>query len=147
MVDLALGLDPRIKRIKQEEKEAREAKKKAKNPAADNKAKLEEEKKIAEEAAKKQEELDQARRSPRRYLVALLICPHRRRSHAQKRRKPRLLLPMLPRRPGDSSGRTEPQRHNTLHTLLHPICCMLRCFVALRMYLSPRASHYYGFPH
>lgn len=61
LVDLTLGLDPRIKRIKQEEKEAREAKKKAKNPAADNKAKLEEEKKLAEEEAKKQEELDLVR--------------------------------------------------------------------------------------
>jgi len=63
LVDLALGLDPRIKRIKQEEKEAREAKKKAKNPVADNKAKLEEEKKKAEEEAKKKEEEDKIARA------------------------------------------------------------------------------------
>lgn len=88
LVDLALSLDPRIKRIKQEEKEAREAKKKAKNPAADNKAKLEEEKKKAEEEAKKQEELDVVRRSPRRRLVTLFIFPNHRRSPAQRRRKP-----------------------------------------------------------
>ncbi|KAF7975940.1 hypothetical protein HWV62_45466 [Athelia sp. TMB] len=63
LVDLTLGLDPRIKRIKQEEKEAREAKKKAKNPAVDNKAKLEEEKKKAEEDAKKKEEEDKIARA------------------------------------------------------------------------------------
>ncbi|EGN92152.1 hypothetical protein SERLA73DRAFT_147596 [Serpula lacrymans var. lacrymans S7.3] len=58
IVDLTLGLDPRIKRIKQEEKEAREAKKKNKNglTPANQKAKAEEEKRKAEEEAKKKEE-------------------------------------------------------------------------------------------
>lgn len=61
IVDLCLGLDPRIKRIKQEEKDAREAKKKAKAPAQSTKAKEEEEKKKAEEDAKKKEEEEAVR--------------------------------------------------------------------------------------
>jgi DnaJ family protein C protein 2 len=58
IVDLCLGLDPRIKRIKQEEKDTREAKKKAKTggPAQSQKALEEEAKKKAEEEAKKKEE-------------------------------------------------------------------------------------------
>ncbi|KAF9242273.1 hypothetical protein BU15DRAFT_72809 [Melanogaster broomeanus] len=60
LVDLTLSLDPRIKRIKQEEKEAREAKKKNKggNTAAEAKAKVEEEKRKAEEEAKQKEEAE-----------------------------------------------------------------------------------------
>lgn len=145
LVDLTLGLDPRIKRIKQEEKEAREAKKKAKNPVADNKAKLEEEKKKAEEEAKKQEELDQVRRSPCCCLATLLIHFNHRRSNAQKRRKPRQLLPMLLRRPDDSNEprRIELQMHNPLHSLIHDLfSACLDVFVAIRMYLSPRASDF-----
>ncbi|KAF8900155.1 DnaJ domain-containing protein [Gymnopilus junonius] len=59
LVDMALGLDPRIKRIKQQEKEAREAKKKGVTPGAPakkTKQQEEEEKKKAEEEAKKREE-------------------------------------------------------------------------------------------
>lgn len=59
LVDLALSVDPRIKRIKEEEKAARAAKKGAKagGPSpAEVKAKAEEEKKKAEEEAKKKEE-------------------------------------------------------------------------------------------
>ncbi|KAI0313418.1 DnaJ domain-containing protein, partial [Amylostereum chailletii] len=56
IVDLALGLDPRIKRIKQEEKEAREAKRKNKGPQVTTAAQVEEEKRKAEEEAKKKEE-------------------------------------------------------------------------------------------
>ncbi|PPQ83401.1 hypothetical protein CVT25_003848 [Psilocybe cyanescens] len=66
LVDMALGLDPRIKRIKQQEKEAREAKKKAANPAAvvkKTKQQEEEEKKKAELAAKEQEEADKVARA------------------------------------------------------------------------------------
>jgi len=66
IVDLALSLDPRIKRIKQEEKEAREAKKKSKGgPAAVNGAKPdpEEEKRKAEEEAKRKEEEEKAARA------------------------------------------------------------------------------------
>jgi DnaJ family protein C protein 2 len=57
LVDLTLSADPRIKRIKQEEKDAREAKKKTKGGVpANQKVKQEEEKKKAEEDAKKKEE-------------------------------------------------------------------------------------------
>lgn len=55
IVDDALSIDPRIKRIKAEEKAAREAKKNIKTPA-NAKAKAEEEKKAKEEAAKLKEE-------------------------------------------------------------------------------------------
>ncbi|OJT02284.1 Zuotin [Trametes pubescens] len=58
IVDTALGVDPRIKRIRQEEKEAREAKKKGKSQVngQDAKLKAEEEKRKAEEEAKRKEE-------------------------------------------------------------------------------------------
>ena len=59
IVDLALGVDPRIKRIKQEEKAAREAKKKGKGGAVNGLSKKqqeEEEKKRKEEEAKQKEE-------------------------------------------------------------------------------------------
>ncbi|KAI0042957.1 DnaJ-domain-containing protein [Auriscalpium vulgare] len=58
IVDLALSVDPRIKRIKQEEKEARDAKKKGKSSSGPSKAELEEQKKRAEEEAKQKEEAD-----------------------------------------------------------------------------------------
>ncbi|KAF5347128.1 hypothetical protein D9756_010962 [Leucocoprinus leucothites] len=61
LVDLTLGLDPRIKRIKQEEKEAREAKKRGSTPGGTvkkTKQQEEEEKKKAEEEARKKEEED-----------------------------------------------------------------------------------------
>ncbi|KAF9807931.1 hypothetical protein IEO21_08005 [Rhodonia placenta] len=66
LVDLALQYDPRIKRIKQEEKEAREAKKKSKGGVANGNAqklKEEEEKRKAEEEAKRKEEEEQAARA------------------------------------------------------------------------------------
>ncbi|KAI0037018.1 DnaJ domain-containing protein [Vararia minispora EC-137] len=60
IVDQALSVDPRIKRIKQEEKEAREAKKKNKGGAVaaggGAKVKAEEEKRKEEEEAKRKEE-------------------------------------------------------------------------------------------
>lgn len=63
IVDVCLSVDPRIKRIKQEEKEAREAKRKGKTGTPQNqKAKEEEEKKRAEEEAKKKEETEKAAR-------------------------------------------------------------------------------------
>jgi DnaJ family protein C protein 2 len=61
LVDLTLGLDPRIKRIKQEEKAAREAKKQGNVPGGavkKTKQQEEEEKKKAEEDARKKEEED-----------------------------------------------------------------------------------------
>ena len=66
IVDVALSVDPRIKRIKQEEKAAREAKKKNKggvNGTMDTKQKAEEEKRKAEEEAKKKEEEEKVRPS------------------------------------------------------------------------------------
>jgi DnaJ homolog subfamily C member 2 len=61
LVDLALSLDPRIKRIKEEEKAAREAKKKGKSGTSTpipSKAQAEEEKLRAAEDAKKKEETE-----------------------------------------------------------------------------------------
>jgi len=59
---VCLSVDPRIKRIKQEEKEAREAKKRGRAGTPQNqKAKEEEEKKKAEEDARKKEEEDKVR--------------------------------------------------------------------------------------
>jgi len=64
IVDVCLSIDPRIKRIKQEEKEAREAKRRGKAGTPQNqKAKEEEEKKKAEEEAKKKEEEEKVRGS------------------------------------------------------------------------------------
>lgn len=64
IVDLALAYDPRIKRIKEEEKAAREAKKKNKAGPQNGlsaKQKAEEEKKKAEEEAKRKEEEEKVR--------------------------------------------------------------------------------------
>ncbi|KAF8452390.1 DnaJ-domain-containing protein [Boletus edulis BED1] len=62
LVDLTLTLDPRIKRIKQEEKDIREAKKKNKGGnSAEGKAKAEEGNQKAEEEAKRKEEEEKAR--------------------------------------------------------------------------------------
>ncbi|PSS29803.1 hypothetical protein PHLCEN_2v2699 [Hermanssonia centrifuga] len=66
LVDLALSVDPRIKRIKQEEKDAREAKKKVKASGPNGvaaKQQAEEEKKRAEEEAKKKEEEEKVARA------------------------------------------------------------------------------------
>jgi len=60
IVDVALSADPRIKRIKQEEKEAREAKRKNKSGGGPSKAQVEEEKRRAEEEAKAKEEAEKA---------------------------------------------------------------------------------------
>lgn len=74
IVDLALGLDPRIKRIKEEEKAAREAKKKSKGNVTPNgmsqKEKEEEAKRKAEEEAKKKEEEEQARAEAKKAKAA-----------------------------------------------------------------------------
>ncbi|KAI9056606.1 DnaJ-domain-containing protein [Trametes sanguinea] len=65
IVDTALSVDPRIKRIRQEEKEAREAKKKNKGQANGQtaKQKAEEEKRKAEEEAKRKAEEEAAARA------------------------------------------------------------------------------------
>lgn len=62
IVDVALSVDPRIKRIKQEEKDAREAKRKNKSgPGGLSKEQVEEERRRAEEEAKAKEEADKVR--------------------------------------------------------------------------------------
>jgi hypothetical protein len=62
LVDSTLSVDPRIKRIKQEEKDAREAKKKTKGGVpANQKAKQEDDKKKAEEEAKRKDEEEKVR--------------------------------------------------------------------------------------
>ncbi|KAF9006959.1 DnaJ domain-containing protein [Cyathus striatus] len=66
LVDLTLSLDPRIKRIKQEEKAAREAKKRGaapNGPVKKTKQQEEEEKKRVEEEAKKKEEEEKVARA------------------------------------------------------------------------------------
>ncbi|RDX45577.1 DnaJ-domain-containing protein [Lentinus brumalis] len=66
IVDTALAVDPRIKRIRQEEKEAREAKKRSKGVngnSLDAKQQAEEEKRKAEEEAKKKEEEEKIARA------------------------------------------------------------------------------------
>ncbi|KAI0640449.1 DnaJ domain-containing protein [Trametes meyenii] len=65
IVDTALSVDPRIKRIRQEEKEAREAKKKNKGQAngVPAKQKAEEEKRKAEEELKRKEEEEKVARA------------------------------------------------------------------------------------
>jgi len=72
LVDLTLSLDPRIKRIKQEEKEAREAKKKNRGPnsVTEAKAKAEEKQKAEEEAKKKEEEEKVARAEAKKAKAA-----------------------------------------------------------------------------
>jgi DnaJ family protein C protein 2 len=79
LVDTAMGLDPRIKRIKQEEKEAREAKKRAKSgvaagPSAEDKRKQEEEekKRLEEEKAKEEVSYLVWDMSERRLMVSCL---------------------------------------------------------------------------
>ncbi|KAG2007366.1 DnaJ protein [Coprinopsis cinerea AmutBmut pab1-1] len=65
LVDLALSVDPRIKRIKQQEKEAREAKRRAAQggPVKKSKADEDAEKKRLEEEAKQKEEAEKAARA------------------------------------------------------------------------------------
>ncbi|KAF9525313.1 DnaJ domain-containing protein [Crepidotus variabilis] len=66
LVDMSLGIDPRIKRIKQQEKEARDAKKRGVvngGPPKKTKAQEEEEKKKAEAEAKVREEAESAARA------------------------------------------------------------------------------------
>jgi hypothetical protein len=98
IVDVALSADPRIKRIKQEEKEAREAKRKNKTGpgGGPSKAQLEEEKRRAEEEAKAKEEAEKVR------VLFHVQRPHfangycRLQRQRQRRRRP--LLPMLQRK-------------------------------------------------
>jgi hypothetical protein len=103
---LTLSLDPRIKRIKQEEKEAREAKKKTKGGVPVNqKAKQEEDKKKAEEEAKKREEEEKVSYSSH-YLMLLdgfWIANLLYRSLARRQRRPKPLLPTRRKRPGDKN--------------------------------------------
>lgn len=102
IVDLTLQFDPRIKRIKQEEKEARDAKKRTKTNGSGantpSKAAQEEAKRKAEEEAKAKEEAEKASTSRfdedfSSYLFFLSLRPKK-----LRQRRLRLLLRMLPRR-------------------------------------------------
>lgn len=101
LVDLALGLDPRIKRIKQEEKDAREAKKKKGGAkAANGDGPSAEEKKKAEEEARKKKEVDDEAVRLVIFGAALIsdeVCfpcrrELRRRGRRRRRRRPRKRL-------------------------------------------------------
>jgi hypothetical protein len=96
IVDVSLSADPRIKRIKQEEKEAREAKRKNKPGGAPSKAQAEEEKRRAEEEAKAKEEAEKVCLFRRSQCPRLLMSLCRLRKQRQRRR--RLLLPTLRRK-------------------------------------------------
>jgi DnaJ family protein C protein 2 len=93
IVDVALSADPRIKRIKQEEKEAREAKRKNKSdPGGLLKTQAEEEKRRAEEAQAK-EEAEKVRLFHYVQRPSLTDGLCRRRRPMQRRRRPRLQMP------------------------------------------------------
>lgn len=103
IVDLACGLDPRIKRIKQEEKEARLAKKAAKSAPASGAATPVPKKSKAEEEAEKKaaEEADKVRTNVADDVYAGTNRVECHRKPRQKRKK-RKLLPQTPRRrPGE----------------------------------------------
>ena len=95
IVDVALSADPRIKRIKQEEKEAREAKRKTKTgPGAGlSKAQAEEEKRRAEEEAKAKEEAEKVNLLHRSKCPFLTDDLCRLRRQRQRRRRPQLPMP------------------------------------------------------
>jgi hypothetical protein len=118
LVDLTLSVDPRIKRIKQEEKDAREAKKKTKGGVpANQKAKLEDEKKKAEEEAKQKEEEEKVRLALQ--LPTLLsIIDTSPRSPALRQRKLKRRLLTRQKRPGDRNvlPRKMTLSHNELPT-------------------------------
>ena len=107
------SLDPRIKRIKQQEKEAREAKKRGTTPGAPQKKtkqQEEEEKTKAELEAKQKEEAEKVTF----HLILSDACANgdELRLLAQKRKNKRRRLRMLPRRRGGSNAL---QRMATLH--------------------------------
>lgn len=105
LVDISSSLDPRIKRIRQEEKEARQAKKRgivSSGLGQKSQGREEEEKKKAEEEARKKEEEEKVCLiifSVSSFLNLLLG-----RLPKQTLRKQKLLLPMLPRKPGEQQG-------------------------------------------
>ena len=113
IVDVALSVDPRIKRIKQEEKDAREAKRKNKSgPGGLSKAQVEEEKRRAEEEAMAKEEAEKVRsfHYVRRPSLTDGLCRLQR--PRQRRRRPRLQMPQ--RKHGVLLGPREmvPMLHN-----------------------------------
>src|SRR5262249_14381607 len=101
-VDLTLSLDPRIKRIKQEEKEAREAKKRGGSGKKTKQQEAEEKKKLEEEARKKEEEekVCEITKFLRPYVKNVLVV----RLLVQRRRRRRLRLRMLRKRRGELLG-------------------------------------------
>lgn len=112
LVDACLSVDPRIKRIKQEEKEAREAKRKGKGGTPQNqKVKEEEEKKKAEEEAKRKEEEEKVRAIA---FPLFRLVSRRGRPLESKRRK---IKPQLPTRRRRLVGLHEPQSSRPLHDI------------------------------
>ncbi|KAI0080479.1 DnaJ-domain-containing protein [Panus rudis PR-1116 ss-1] len=131
IVDLTLSLDPRIKRIKQEEKAAREAKKKGKTGAVNGLSKKqqeEEEKKRLEEEAKRKEEEEKVQftfLAPRGFIgLHSMLCtfslifvpPYRLLVPKPKRRKPP--LPTLLRKLDVNSAQPRPVQMATLLKLV-----------------------------
>lgn len=97
------SLDPRIKRIKQQEKEAREAKKRAAAPGAPpkkTKQQEEEEKKKAELEAKQKEEAEKVTNN---FIFVMYADGDELRLPVRKQRSKRRRLRMLPKRRGGSS--------------------------------------------
>lgn len=90
-MDVAISADPRIKRIKQEEKEAREAKRKNKSGPGGGltKAQAEEAKRRAEEEAKAKEEAEKVRVLRHVQCSYLADGLPRLRRQRQRRRRPR----------------------------------------------------------
>lgn len=105
LVDISSSLDPRIKRIRQEEKEARQAKKRgitSPGPGQKSQKQEEEEKKKAEEEARKREEEEKV------CLIILSVFSSQNllldRLLKQTPKRQRLLLQMLLRKPGEQQG-------------------------------------------
>lgn len=94
IVDVALSADPRIKRIKQEEKDAREAKRKNKAGTGGglSKAQVEEEKRRAEEEAKAKEEAEKVCLCAPFTMSFRTDGSCRLRRQRRRRRRPRLLM-------------------------------------------------------
>ena len=101
------SLDPRIKRIKQQEKEAREAKKRAAAPGAPpkkTKQQEEEEKKKAELEAKQKEEAEKVITPGFNFIFVMCADNDELRLPARKQGNKRRRLRMLPKRRGGSSA-------------------------------------------
>jgi hypothetical protein len=126
LVDSTLSVDPRIKRIKQEEKDAREAKKKTKGGVpANQKAKQEDDKKKAEEEAKRKDEEKVRLILPLPSILSIVDTFSRSPAPRQRRLKRRLLTRR--KKPGDRNAlpRKMALPHNDLQcgsVVYIPVC-------------------------